>query len=285
MTSSVRPLGRRRPERSGRLALWLLVAVTLLTSCGGGDSRSLGDIVRDAAAEAQERVTEATGDVRTEGGGLGSEQAPIRNDTQTAFEYGQYQRLVKQVLASLEAYWAQAMPRELDSPYPGDPQRYVYYRSGEAPGPSCGGQQAPAKNAFYCPRGDFIAWDETGLLIPYYVRGDFAAAYVLAHEFGHAVQQRLPKDRQLQVGILRELQADCLAGAWSRHVSDQGLLDAGDLDEATAGIYTGRDVPGTPFTDPRAHGSGFERIRAFGDGFEGDARLCLQPDWVVETGR
>src|SRR5215207_9356265 len=167
MPSSVRRLRRRRPESSGRLALWLLV-VSLLTSCGGGDSRSLGDIVRDAAAEAQERVTEATGDVRTEGGGSGGEQAPIRNDTQTAFRYGQYQQLVRQVLASLEAYWAQAMPRELDSPYPGDPQRYVYYRSGEAPGPSCGDQQAPARNAFYCPPGDFIAWDETGLLIPYY---------------------------------------------------------------------------------------------------------------------
>jgi uncharacterized protein len=117
-------------------------------------------------------------------------------------------------------------------------------------------------------------------LIPYYVSGDFAAAYVLAHEFGHAVQARLPAERQPKSGIIRELQADCFAGAWSRAVADQGMLEAGDLDEAVVGIYSGRDVPGTPFTDPRAHGSGFQRIRAFGDGYEGGPRECLQPDWV-----
>jgi predicted metalloprotease len=52
-------------------------------------------------------------------------------------------------------------------------------------------------------------------------------------------------------------------------VEQQKLLQAGDLDEAVAGIYTGRDGPGTDFADPRAHGSGFQRFRAFGDGYEG----------------
>jgi hypothetical protein len=60
-------------------------------------------------------------------------------------------------------------------------------------------------------------------------------------------------------------------------VEQQKLLQAGDLDEAVAGIYTGRDGPGTDFTDPRAHGSGFQRFRAFGDGYEGGPR-----DWCAE---
>jgi hypothetical protein len=61
------------------------------------------------------------------------------------------------------------------------PSRYVYYRPRRARVPRCGSEQAPAKNAFYCPAGDFIAWDESGLVIPYYVQaGDFAAAFVLA---------------------------------------------------------------------------------------------------------
>jgi predicted metalloprotease len=188
--------------------------------------------------------------------------------------------LVSQVLASLEDYWARAMPEQLGAAYPGDPSGYFYYRPEEGPGPRCGPEPAPPRNAFYCPSEDFIAWDETGLLIPYYVSGDFAAAYVLAHEFGHAVQARLPAERQPKSGIIRELQADCFAGAWSRAVADQGMLEAGDLDEAVVGIYSGRDVPGTQFTDPRAHGSGFQRIRAFGDGYEGGPRECLQPDWV-----
>ena len=96
------------------------------------------------------------------------------------------------------------------------PSRYVHYRPEEAPGPRCGQEQAPEKNAFYCPAGDFIAWDESGLVIPYYVQqGDFAAAYVLAHEFGHAMQPRLPQQERLTV--LSELQADCCAGAWAAH--------------------------------------------------------------------
>jgi len=236
--------------------------------------------VHDAAAQARRSVREATGDVDAD---RKERRTPLRSDTRTAFDYDEYQGLVRQVLSSLQQYWTTAMPAELEAPYHGDPARYVYYRPGEKPGPRCGSQPAPRRNAFYCPAGDFIAWDETGLLIPYYIRGDFAAAYVLAHEFGHAVQARLPAAGQLPVGILRELQADCFAGAWARHVAGQGLLDPGDLDEATAGIYTGRDVPGTPFTDPRAHGSGFERIRAFGDGFEAGAAQCLRPDWVVRT--
>ncbi len=70
------------------------------------------------------------------------------------------------------------------------------------------------------------------------------------------------------------LQADCFAGAWARYVQDQRLLDAGDLDEATFAVFSGRDLPDTPYSDPAAHGSGFERTRAFSDGFKGDPRAC-----------
>jgi uncharacterized protein len=241
----------------------------------------LGDILRDALDEARERAEAASDDVQSET--TDQQSVPIRNDTRTAFDYEEYSSLVAQVLGSLEDYWAQTFPDELGVPYPGDPAGYFYYRPEEQPGPSCGSQAAPPRNAFYCPGEDFIAWDETGLLIPYYIRGDFAAAYVLAHEFGHAMQVRLPQQLQLDIGILRELQADCFAGAWSRAVEAQGQLQAGDLDEATAGIYSGRDVPGTPFTDPRAHGSGFQRIRAFGDGYEGGPQQCLNPDWIVSN--
>jgi uncharacterized protein len=265
--------------RAARIVAGLLVAA-LVAGCGGdGEARSLPDVVGDAVEQARERVREATGKINSRR----EERTPIRNDTKTAFDYDEYDRLIGQVIGSLEAYWARTMPAELSTGYPGNPSGYFYYRPEEKPGPSCGGQAAPPRNAFYCPPEDFIAWDEPGLLIPYYIRGDFAAAYVLAHEFGHAVQARLPEARVPSPGVLRELQADCLAGAWTRSVEQQGLLEAGDLDEAVAGIYTGRDVPGTSFTDPRAHGSGFQRIRAFGDGYEGGPRQCLRPDWVVQS--
>jgi uncharacterized protein len=235
--------------------------------------------VRSAVEEAKERRQETTG-------GQAGEESPsgdIGTQAQAEFDYAAYQDTLATTLGLLERYWETALP-PLGGEY-GDPARYVYYRSDDGSGPRCGGEAAPARNAFYCPAGDFIAWDESGLMIPYYVQGgDFAASFVLAHEFGHAMQVRLPQ--QEDAGLLRELQADCYAGAWSAWVADRGLLDAGDLDEATLAVFSARDVPGTPWNDPRAHGSGFERTRAFGDGFEAGAEACYPApaeDWVLDN--
>lgn len=279
------------PSRRRAPALAAAAAVLLLTGCGvdlpfdsDGSARARAqqvlDDVKSAVEEAKERNRQRTGDVGRRAPGDGQ---VLRTDTRTAFDYEEYQATLEQVLGSLEQYWSQALPAAFDVPY-SSPSRYVYYRPEEEPGPRCGGETAPPKNAFYCPAGDFLAWDETGLMIPYYVQsGDFAAAFVLAHEFGHAMQQRLPERERL--GVLNELQADCFAGAWASAVQDQGLLEAGDLDEATLAVFTARDVPGTPFTDPRAHGSGFERTRAFADGYENGPTGCYPApaeSWIVQ---
>jgi predicted metalloprotease len=172
------------------------------------------DVVRKAVEEAKERNAQESGDV---GRRTPARDEVLRTDTKTAFSYEEYSTTVESVLGSLDAYWSKALPATFGVRYK-SPSRYVYYRPEESPGPRCGRQQAPPKNAFYCPAGDFIAWDESGLLIPYYVSsGDFAAAFVLAHEFGHAVQARLPKREPL--GVLNELQADCFAGAWAAGVA------------------------------------------------------------------
>jgi uncharacterized protein len=281
-----------------RRALPAVLAVLLLVSgCGllpGDSDGTPRERLRQAVAQAREAieaeveraVEQAREQQESQTGDIESGSDPgvdaIRTDTNTAFQYDEYTATLQQVIASLEEYWSTALPERFGVGY-SSPSRYAYYR-GERGGPRCGSQPAPARNAFYCPAGDFIAWDETGLMIPYYVQaGDFAAAFVLAHEFGHAMQQRLPERER--PGILNELQADCFAGAWSRHVQDQGLLEAGDLDEATLAVFSARDLPGTDFTDPRAHGSGFERTRAFTDGYEDGPAACYparQRDWVVE---
>ena len=273
-----------------RLPVLAIGAAALLSGCAVevpvDDDRSVRDRAQSVVDAVREAVEEAKAQRREESGAVGR-RAPagddvLRTDTQTAFSYDEYTRTVESVLASLDEYWAQALPDTFGTAYR-SPARYVYYRPEQAPGPRCGRERAPARNAFYCSEGDFIAWDESGLLIPYYVSsGDFAAAFVLAHEFGHAMQARLPAREEL--GVLNELQADCFAGAWSRSVADQGLLDPGDLDEATLAVFTARDVPGTRFTDPRAHGSGFERTRAFADGYESGPKRCYpapREDWVV----
>jgi predicted metalloprotease len=276
-----------------RLLVLALSSSCLLTGCLAEVPEDRGmlreraqevvDSVREAVEEAKERQAAESGDV---GRRAPAGDAVLRTDTKTAFSYEEYSQTVESVLGSLDEYWSQALPETFGVRYR-SPSRYVYYRPEEGPGPRCGGERAPAKNAFYCSAGDFIAWDESGLLIPYYVgSGDFAAAFVLAHEFGHAMQARLPEREPL--GVLNELQADCFAGAWAAHVAQQGLLEAGDLDEATLAVFTARDVPGTEFTDPRAHGSGFERTRAFADGYESGPRRCYPApaeDWVVREQR
>jgi predicted metalloprotease len=281
----------------------LALAPLLLAGCGflPGDSdgtprerfsEAVADVRAAIEAEVEQAVEEAQrttpdqGDVGRGGGGDAPQVDAIRTDTNTAFDYDEYTATLEQVISSLEAFWATALPESFGVAFT-PPSRYAYYRPEQGDGPSCGGERAPARNAFYCPAGDFIAWDETGLMIPYYVSsGDFAAAFVLAHEFGHAMQSRLPEREQL--GVLVELQADCFAGAWSRDVQDQGLLSAGDLDEATFAVFSARDVPGTEFTDPAAHGSGFERTRAFSDGYEGGPGACYPApgdDWIVTQQR
>ena len=271
----------------------LALVLALLAGCGDlpgpsdqGSAReraaAIVDQVRSAVEEAKERAQERTGDVER---GTAPADQPIRTST-ADFDYDEYTTTLEQVFSSLEQYWSQALPEAFGVEFT-PPSRYVYYRPEEGPGPRCGQEQAPARNAFYCPAGDFIAWDESGLVIPYYVQqGDFAAAFVLAHEFGHAMQARLPQRERLTV--LSELQADCFAGAWARYVSDEGYLEAGDLDEATFAVLAARDVPGTPFTDPRAHGTGFERTRAFSDGYGDGPRACAPApadDWLVTTSR
>jgi uncharacterized protein len=278
----------RRSRPTGRVLAVIAVLGLLLAGAGcgitgdsSGDGRDLADIVREALEEAKERQRQRSGDTSGDsrpGGTIGT-------DGRTEFDYDQYQRTLKGTLGLLERYWAETLPT-LGVAY-SSPKAYRYYRSDEGQGPACGQQPAPPKNAFYCPAGDFIAWDESGLMIPYYVQGgDFAAAFVLAHEFGHAMQVRLLQQEEL--GVLRELQADCFAGAWARWVSRQQLLQAGDLDEATLAVFIARDVPGTPWTDPAAHGSGFERTRAFGDGFEAGAKSCYPApaeEWVIAQSR
>jgi uncharacterized protein len=243
---------------------------------GGGDGRDLADIVREALEEARNRQQQESGSTSAD-----NPSGTIGTDGRTEFDYDQYQNTLKGTIGLLERYWAETLPT-LGAAY-SSPKAYTYYRSDQGQGPACGQQPAPPNNAFYCPAGDFIAWDESGLMIPYYVQGgDFAASFVLAHEFGHAMQVRLPEQEEL--GVLRELQADCFAGAWARWVSEQKLLAAGDLDEATLAVFIARDVPGTPWTDPAAHGSGFERTRAFGDGFKSGAKPCYPApaeDWVI----
>ena len=133
-------------------------------------------------------------------------------------------------------------------------------------------------NAFYCPPSDAVVWDQEKFMPDLAEKyGNFTVAVVVAHEWGHAIQDRA----QFQgASVTTELQADCFAGAWVRHVKagDSKLFSVttDQLDEALAGILSLRDAPGGVADDPSAHGSGFDRVGAFQDGFESGVTRCAE---------
>jgi predicted metalloprotease len=104
---------------------------------------------------------------------------------------------------------------------------------------------------------------------------------VVAHEWGHHIQAQLGfdlgvvPDRAGEVPAIEfEQQADCLAGAYAIDAEMTGWLDPGDVDEALYMTEISGDPPGTSWNDPRAHGTGDERIDAFLNGYSGGLGAC-----------
>jgi predicted metalloprotease len=192
-----------------------------------------------------------------------------------------YDATLRLTLADLSTFWQVALPNSYQETF--KPLRGgIYAYSNESRIPSCGGFPTPyvllQKNAFYCPEGDFIAWDDQQLF-PELQRqhGTFLLSIVLAHEWGHAIQQRSVPD---VYGIAAEQQADCFAGAWAAHLASDpgelGTLQRAELDQALAGFIEFRDQVGTTAQDAGAHGSAFDRIRGFQEGYEQGVARCAE---------
>ena len=189
--------------------------------------------------------------------------------------------VVQRALKDVERFWTATYPTLAD----GETFRAVrggyhpYTRSDPPPG--CGpeaGEYQP--NAFYCPVGDFIAWDAEQL-IPQLNEtfGPLLVGVVMAHEYGHAIQTRL--GRSEQPTIVLEQQADCFAGSWIGDVlagNSQAYRDIqpDQLDNTVAGLLQLRDQPGTSAESPQAHGNAFDRVRAFQEGVELKAGRCAE---------
>lgn len=159
---------------------------------------------------------------------------------------------------------------------------------------ACGNMDA-AVGPFYCPGDEKVYIDLSfyeELRQRFKAPGDFAQAYVVAHEVGHhvqnllgisdrvtALQQRGSEAQANQLSVRLELQADFFAGMFARYVQNQGLLDAGDIDEALqAASAVGddrlqRQATGRVMPDSFTHGTSEQRLRWFRRGYEtGDMR-------------
>ena len=165
--------------------------------------------------------------------------------------------------------------------------KLVIYREGITSG--CG-YSSSAVGPYYCPADSKVYVDldfYSQLVNDFGATGDFAMAYVIAHEIGHHIQNQLGILNQLNAiraqvstttynrySVASELQADYLAGVWARHVSDQGLLEEGDLEEAlNAAKAVGDDTiqkrtQGRIVPENFTHGTAQQRQEWFQRGFE-----------------
>lgn len=148
---------------------------------------------------------------------------------------------------------------------------------------ACGTASA-AVGPFYCPLDKKVYIDLSFydlLRERFGAPGDFAQAYVIAHEVGHHVQNQQGLLGRGEVNqIETELQADCLAGAWAKDASARGLVEVGDVDEAlNAASQIGDDTiqrktSGRVQPETWTHGSAAQRSSSFKKGLDGGTAAC-----------
>ena len=196
------------------------------------------------------------------------------------------------ILHKTEVTWSQIFA-EMGSQYQ-KPKLHLY--SGQT-STACGAGDA-ASGPFYCP-GDQKVYLDMAFFREMETRfragGDFARAYVIAHEIGHHVQKltgitdktdamrdRLSKTEYNKISVRVELQADCFAGVWANHANKaKAFIEAGDVDEALrAANAIGDDMlqkqsRGVVVPDSFTHGTSAQRIRWFKTGFDnGSLKGC-----------
>jgi predicted metalloprotease len=199
-------------------------------------------------------------------------------------------QFVSFVLDDVQNTWSQILPKYNAQFHPA---KLVLFRNSTESG--CGMAQS-AMGPFYCPLDEKVYidlgfYDE--LKQRFGASGDFAQAYVLAHELGHHVQHLLGIDAKVrdeqqsrpdmanQLSVKLELQADCFAGMWAHSTSERNILSEGDIDEAlNAASAVGDDriqqqTTGRVNVDSFTHGSAAQRSQWFRRGFtSGDPKDC-----------
>ncbi|GAB5535169.1 MAG: hypothetical protein Rubg2KO_14180 [Rubricoccaceae bacterium] len=255
----------RRGAVGGGIGLGTLLLLLLVGSCLGIDVRGLL-----GAAE----TTQPSQDVTSSAG---------VNDEGRAF--------VEATLGYTEAVWNDLFQRS-GSQYP-EPKLVLFSGITRS---ACGTAQA-ATGPFYCPldQAVYIDLDFYRQLQRFGASGDFALAYVIAHEVGHHVQnvegtlsavqsaqQRLRQRDANALSVRTELQADCYAGVWAYYAQNElRVLETGDLEEALGAAaavgddnlqqMSGRATSVESFT----HGSSQQRVDAFREGLRaGDPGAC-----------
>jgi predicted metalloprotease len=220
-------------------------------------------------------------------------QAPVVQDqAQTSPAGDEASEFVSVILADTERTWNDLLAqRGIDYPEP-----TLVLFSGAVQ--SACGMAGSAVGPFYCPNDQQVYLDTsffTDLSERFGAPGDFAQAYVIAHEVGHHVQnvlgvfeqtrplqERAPGEEANAIQVRVELQADCLAGVWAHHAqSQQDFLEWGDVEEGLGAASAigddrlQRQTQGHVVPESFTHGSSEQRVRWFRTGLEaGRVEAC-----------
>jgi predicted metalloprotease len=199
-------------------------------------------------------------------------------------------------LADIQRWWTEQFPAVYGAEFePLAGGIYAGYPGRRSVIPGCGAPRTTVDDlqlyvAFYCQFGDFMAYDDSadGLLTT--LTNEFGPAVmgvVLAHEYGHTIQERIGAlDRSLAT-IRTEQQADCFAGAWTGQAyrGESPFLQLSDADVRTGliAMLSVRDPVGLDQFEEGGHGSAFDRVGAFQEGFLlGPARCAELLDAPLE---
>ena len=254
--------------------LTVLALVTVVAGCGGDDGSS---------ENADDGASNSSDD--SDGDGDSGSSSPLDLD----FGGADDEELTNEdVIEVIQEFW-EDQAADFNSDY----ERIPDERIGAVPGDQtlvCQGfdirPEDVTMNAFAapCPEGLTVAWDPALIddtLTDLF--GGAGPAVVFAHEWGHIMQfQSGVLDITGQgIGdppsVLTENQADCLSGAWVAEQVDEGFgpfSDPSALDNSIGAMILVRDQPGSDPQGELAHGSGFDRVRAFQDGYEGGVDYC-----------
>jgi predicted metalloprotease len=253
----------------GGIGLLIIMGIVWLL---GGDPRQVAQIAQQSPS----------------GQGAGATAGPAQQagDRQFSPEEQQMADFVSAVLGDTEDVWHRLFREQLHKEYR-EPKLVLFTGQVQS---ACGFASA-ASGPFYCPGDEKVYIDLSfyrELKQRFKAPGDFAQAYVVAHEVGHHVQNllgvsdrvhqmrgRVSDEEYNQLSVRLELQADFLAGVWAHHAQKyQNILDPGDIEEAlNAAARIGDDniqkqTQGYVVPESFTHGTGEQRVRWFRKGYD-----------------
>ena len=233
-------------------------------------------------------------DIFTGGGQSGYERsAPTPSAGKQGAPADQMGRFASAILGNTEDVWKQVLPAQMNRQY--SPTSLVLYERGTRS--ACGGAQS-AMGPFYCPLDRKVYLDLSffqEMQKKFGTGGDFAYAYVIAHEVGHHVQnvlgilpkvqarqQQVDEREANQLSVRVELMADCLAGVWAKNSNDRfNAISESDMRQAVAAAEAIGDdrlqgrSRGEVMPDSFTHGSSEQRVRWLLTGFRsGQVQSC-----------